>query len=206
MMQISSDRLQTFDRKVMGASFAISSLSGLASMSGGKLGEMSGTISKVTGALFALQAVTSLLTQSKLLELAQSRIGAASTAMKMAKGTQGGGMVGVAGKAGVKGSASIMGSLARVGLGLTKFLGPIGIATTAAKTEMHRVVLTIRVTYSVSFSFVSGCGFFVIHKYPKCDFEISPYGAVLELPFCSKSQTQCPAVPSASVWQLQLSY
>jgi TP901 family phage tail tape measure protein len=132
MMQISSDRLQTFDRKVMGASFAISSLSGLASMSGGKLGEMSGTISKVTGALFALQAVTSLLTQSKLLELAQSRIGAASTAMKMAKGTQGGGMVGVAGKAGVKGSTSIMGSLARVGLGLTKFLGPIGIATTAA--------------------------------------------------------------------------
>jgi hypothetical protein len=132
IMQVSTDRLVSFDRKIMGASFAISSLASLASMSGGKLGEMSGTIAKLTGALFALQAVTSLLTQTKLLELAQSRLGAASTAMKMAKGTQGGGMVGVAGKAGVKGSASIMGSLARVGLGLTKFLGPIGIATTAA--------------------------------------------------------------------------
>jgi hypothetical protein len=33
-----------------------------------------------------------------------------------------------------------------------------------ANTEMHRVVLTIRVTYSVSFSFVSGtcCGGFLV--------------------------------------------
>jgi TP901 family phage tail tape measure protein len=71
--QTATDRLRSLDRTVMGASFAISSLSGLASMSGGKLGEMSGVISKVTGVLFALQAVTSLLTQAKLLELAATR-------------------------------------------------------------------------------------------------------------------------------------
>jgi hypothetical protein len=71
--QTATDRLRSLDRNIMGASFAISSLSGLASMSGGKLGEMSGTISKVTGVLFALQAVTSLLTQAKLLEIAATR-------------------------------------------------------------------------------------------------------------------------------------
>ena len=127
IMQISTDRLRSFDRNIMGASFGISSLSGLASMSGGKLGELSGTISKVTGALFALQAITSLLTQTKLLELAQTRVGMASSAMKMAKGGRG-----IASMPGVVGKSGIMGSLARVGLGLTKFLGPIGIATTAA--------------------------------------------------------------------------
>ena len=127
VMQISTDRLRSFDRNIMGASFAISSLSGLASMSGGKLGAMSGVIAKVTGALFALQAITSLLTQSKVLELAQTRLGMASTAMKMAKG--GGG---IASMPGVVGKSGLLGNLARVGLGITKFLGPIGIATTAA--------------------------------------------------------------------------
>lgn len=45
--------------------------------------------------------------------------------------------------------------------------------TTIANTEMHRVVLTISVTHSVSLSLVSGAGFLglgigflVIHKYP----------------------------------------
>ncbi len=46
--------------------------------------------------------------------------------------------------------------------------------TTIANTEMHRVVLTMRVTHSVNLSLVSGAtfltvlgiGFLVIHKYP----------------------------------------
>ena len=49
--------------------------------------------------------------------------------------------------------------------------------TTMANTEMHRVVLTISVTQSVSLSLVSGVGFltglgmglFVIHIYPAYD-------------------------------------
>jgi TP901 family phage tail tape measure protein len=76
-----SRRLQDFDRKIMGTAFAVSSLSGLASMSGGKLGEMSGVISKVTGVMFALQAVTSLLTQAKVLELAATRANTIATSM-----------------------------------------------------------------------------------------------------------------------------
>ena len=35
---------------------------------------------------------------------------------------------------------------------------PIRKANTIPRTEMHNVVLTIRVTYNVSFSFVSGTG------------------------------------------------
>jgi TP901 family phage tail tape measure protein len=77
----STNRLRSFDRNIMGASFAISSLSGLASMSGGKLGQMSGGISKVTGAMFALQAVTGLLTQANVLELATKRANNIATLM-----------------------------------------------------------------------------------------------------------------------------
>jgi TP901 family phage tail tape measure protein len=123
-MQISTDRLRSFDRNIMGASFAISSLSGLASMSGGKFGSMAGAIAKVTGAMFALQAITGLLTQTKLLELAQSRLGLAQGALISAKES--------ASVAGAAGKSGLLGSLARVGMGLKVFLGPIGIATTVA--------------------------------------------------------------------------
>jgi len=82
--QTATDRLKNLDRNVMGASFAISSLSGIASMSGGKLGNMAGTISKVTGAMFALQAITGLLTQTKLLEHAAIRANIVAQGMNAA--------------------------------------------------------------------------------------------------------------------------
>jgi TP901 family phage tail tape measure protein len=119
-----TQKMQRLDRSLMGASFAISSLSGMASMSGGKLGQMSGTISKVTGAMFALQAVTSLLTQTSLLKLATDKSGLALGAMKSAK-EAGSAVAGAAGRSG------IIGSLSRVALGLKVFLGPIGLVTTA---------------------------------------------------------------------------
>jgi hypothetical protein len=70
---------------------------------------------------------------------------------------------------------------------------------TIAKTEMHRVALTIRVTHNVSLSFTSICGFvsigfLVIHKYPVCGFGIFPFGVALEPFFYSKSQTLCLAI------------
>jgi TP901 family phage tail tape measure protein len=119
-----TNRLRSLDRNIMGASFAVSSLSGVASMSGGKLGSMAGMIAKVTGAMFALQAVTSLLTQTKLLELAQSRLGLARGALISAKES--------ASVAGAAGKSGLLGSLARVGMGLKVFLGPIGMAATVA--------------------------------------------------------------------------
>jgi hypothetical protein len=47
-------------------------------------------------------------------------------------------------------------------------------------------------------------GFLVIHKYPAYGSEISPYGADLELPSYSKSQTLRPATESAFVWLTHL--
>ncbi len=120
IMKISTDRLRSFDRNIMGASFAVSSLSGLASMSGGKFGLLAGTIAKVTGAMFALQAITSLLTQTKLLELAQTRISIASNAMRAVNIKAGGQVTG------------LLPILKKFGFGLKMLLGPIGIAATAA--------------------------------------------------------------------------
>jgi TP901 family phage tail tape measure protein len=114
-METATNRLRGLDRNIMGASFAISSLSGIASMSGGKLGAMSGTIAKVTGAMFALQAITGLLTQTKLLELAQTRISIASNAMRAVDIKAGGKVTG------------LLPVLKKFGFGLTRLLGPIGI-------------------------------------------------------------------------------
>jgi hypothetical protein len=118
--QMATDKLRTLDRNVMGASFAISSLSGLASMSGGKLGAMSGMIAKVTGAMFALQAITGLLTQTKALELLQNRRLIASNAMRAVNIKAGGQVTG------------LLPNLAKFGFGLKTLLGPIGIAATLA--------------------------------------------------------------------------
>jgi TP901 family phage tail tape measure protein len=118
--QTATDRLRNLDRNIMGASFAISSLSGIASMSGGALGRMAGTISKVTGAMFALQAITGLLTQTKLLEHAATRANVVAQGMGAAgfKGL----LVGVAGF-GKK--------LLTIAKFLGRFAGPIGALITA---------------------------------------------------------------------------
>ena len=118
--ETATKKMQNLDRSLMGASFAVSSISGIASMSGGKLGEMSGTIAKVTGAMFALQAVTGLLTQTKLLELAQTRISIASNAMRAVDIKAGGKVTG------------LLPILKKFAFGLKMFMGPIGLAATAA--------------------------------------------------------------------------
>jgi len=130
-----NQRVQSFDRNLMGASFAISSLSGIASMSGGKLGEMSGTISKVTGSLFALQAITGLLTQTNLVALAKKRLEVA--------GFMGASKVTGLFSGGIK---SLLPNLLRFGGMIAKFLGPIGLAITAitATVSIIRLVNAAR--------------------------------------------------------------
>jgi TP901 family phage tail tape measure protein len=119
VIQKSTDRLRALDRNLMGASFAVSSLSGIASMSSGALGSMAGVISKITGAMFALQAVTSLLTQSKLLELAATR------ANTVAQGMGATGFKGL-----LTGVVGFGQKLLTVGKFLARFAGPIGWAIT----------------------------------------------------------------------------
>jgi len=125
--QNATDKLRGLDRSIMGASFAISSLSGLASMSGGKLGEMSGVISKVTGAMFALQAVTGLLTQTNMISLLQKRAETAGILVGNVA-TKKMGMNTTLFSGGIK---KLLPNLLNFGKVIARFLGPIGLAITA---------------------------------------------------------------------------
>jgi len=120
IIQASSDRLRSLDRNIMGASFAISSLSGIASMTGGRFAGLAGTVSKVTAAMFALQAITGLLTQTNAIALVQKRLE----------------VVGFMGATKVTGLFSggikqLIPNLLRFGGMIARFLGPVGLAIAA---------------------------------------------------------------------------
>ncbi len=121
------DRMTSLNRTVMGGTFALGSLSGLASLSGGKLGEFAGVISKLNLAMFALMSVTQLLTQTQFTALAANRLAIAQSAVKMAKGG-----AGIAAMPGMLGKTGFIGSIARAGLFITRLLTPIGALTTLA--------------------------------------------------------------------------
>ena len=123
---IAAQRLGKMNAAIMSGTFAMTSLAGVGSMFGGTIGNLSQQVFKFSGLLFGLMSITQLLTQAKIAALAAERLSIASGAMKMAKG--GGG---IAGMAGILGKSGPLGNLARVGFGITKFLGPIGLATTA---------------------------------------------------------------------------
>ena len=115
-----NERMAKMNNIIMGSTFALTSLAGVGSMAGGALGEFSSAIFKYSGLLFGLMSITQLLTQAKVAELAATRLAIAKQASAFA--SYGGG---IAGKSG------ILGSFARLGVGITRFLGPIGLATTA---------------------------------------------------------------------------
>lgn len=77
----SSSKLSKMNSALQGGSFALMSLSGMGQMFGGTLGDLSNKIFAVSGALFALQTVTQLLTQSQLLNLVASRANTVAQAM-----------------------------------------------------------------------------------------------------------------------------
>jgi len=119
--RLNAERLSKMNAGLMSATFAISSLSGITTLfADGPLAKFSGAISKLTGLMFVLMSVTQALTQTKILELAQSRIGYAAGAVISAKEAG----IGMAARAG------FIGNLAKAGLFLKTFLGPVGIATT----------------------------------------------------------------------------
>jgi hypothetical protein len=129
--ETTTQKMQRLDRSLMGVSFAVSSLSGIASMSGGKLGAMAGTVAKLTGAMFALQAITSLLTQTNAVALLQKRVEIARSAGVDA--LRAGQVAGGLSKA-VSGRAGLIGIISRVGVRLVAFLGPVGMAIAALGT------------------------------------------------------------------------
>ena len=77
----SSPKLLKMNNALQSGSFALMSLSGMAQMFGGTLGKVSSVIFNVSGALFALQTVTQLLTQAKLLEVVATRANTVAQAM-----------------------------------------------------------------------------------------------------------------------------
>jgi TP901 family phage tail tape measure protein len=121
----STANLQNMNNALMSGTFALTSLSAMGSMAGGKIGDLSQQVMKYSGTLFALMSVTQLLTQTKITELAATRLSIArsATANAMAAGP----MFGGASKS-IFGKAGLFGALARGGLMVSKFLGPIGMA------------------------------------------------------------------------------
>ena len=121
------DRMTGLNRGIMSGTFALGSLSGLASMSGGKLGEFAGTVSKLNLAMFALMSVTQLLTQTQFLKLVADRASAAGLLVgnvatkKMAFNS-------TLFSGGIK---KLLPNLFNFGKVIARFLGPIGLAITA---------------------------------------------------------------------------
>ncbi len=121
------DRMTGLNRGIMSGTFALGSLSGLASMSGGKLGEFAGTVSKLNLAMFALMSVTQMLTQTQFLKLASDRASAAGLLVgnvatkKMAFNS-------TLFAGGIK---KLLPNLFNFGKVIARFLGPIGLAITA---------------------------------------------------------------------------
>ena len=123
----SAQRIDSMNKGIMAGTFALTSLAGAGSMAGGTIGNLSQQVMKFSGLLFALMSVTQLLTQTKIAELVATRAGLAKSAMANAMAA--GPMFGGVSKA-LSGQSGLLGGFARLALGIGKFLGPIGIATT----------------------------------------------------------------------------
>jgi TP901 family phage tail tape measure protein len=60
-IQLSSQKLGALNNKIMGGTFALTSLAGVASMAGGNLGKLSGIVFQLSGVMFALSTVLNIL-------------------------------------------------------------------------------------------------------------------------------------------------
>jgi TP901 family phage tail tape measure protein len=117
----STRNLKGMNSALMSGTFALTSMAAMGSMAGGKIGDLSQQVMKYSGLLFGLMSVTQLLTQASAMELLTKRKGIAASAIETAVG-----------RGGLASKSGIVGSLSRVTVGLTKFIGPIGLAATAA--------------------------------------------------------------------------
>ena len=125
--RINADRISRMNSGLMSATFAISSLAGITTLfADGPLSKFSGTISKLTGLMFVLMSVTQALTQTQILKLASDRAQLISGAML---GLPAGGKAPL--KSLFTGITGFLPKLKLLGSFTARFLGPIGIATTA---------------------------------------------------------------------------
>ena len=178
----STKNLNTMNNALMSGTFALTSLAGMGSMAGGKLGDVSQQIMKYSGSLFALMTVTQLLTQASTMELIAKRRTIASEAIASAVGA-----------GGIASRAGLLGSLARVGVGLVKFAGPVGLAT-AAMLATYKVIQMSNAARERERQAIEGLGNVAVLTKEKLKTLGDFFGVVpLKLPFERKG----PAVAAA---------
>jgi TP901 family phage tail tape measure protein len=86
--QVMNQRMDRLNKGFMAGTFALSSLSGVASMAGGNLGKFSEILFQITGPLFALSSVIQLLTGSKILNLIKNfKLGFGLASVALVAGT-----------------------------------------------------------------------------------------------------------------------
>jgi hypothetical protein len=120
----SGQSFKSYDSKLMKASFGLSALSSAGMMFGGTIGDLSQKAFMLSTALFALQQVTQLITKESFTRVLSDRAAVASNAMSAAK--LGDGMLKAR-----KGVAGFLPAIGRAGLGLFRFIGPLGLAAGA---------------------------------------------------------------------------
>jgi TP901 family phage tail tape measure protein len=121
------NRISEFSTKLSGVSFALSSLTGVASAFGADLGGIMPIISGITGALFALTSVTALLTQAKFAETIATRVQLAGGLGKLFTELRGG-------ATGLRGLRNILGRVAGAFTEMfpviSRLIIPLGIVAT----------------------------------------------------------------------------
>jgi hypothetical protein len=113
--------MEGFVDKASKATFALSAVSGILTMFGGEMSAVTGVVMGISSAMFALIQITSLLSSTKLGEIAASR------AAKVAEGIGGG--FGAAGS--LLGTGGFLSKIANGFKFVLRFLGPIGIGLSA---------------------------------------------------------------------------
>jgi len=120
---VTNQRMNSLNTALMGGTFALSALSGVASMAGGTMGNLSSQVMKYSGLLFGLMSITQLLTQTKIVELARTRANTAGLLVANA----------ATGKMGIQsglfsgGIKKLLPNLLNFGKIIGRFLGPVGL-------------------------------------------------------------------------------
>jgi hypothetical protein len=115
--------MNSLNTALMGGTFALSALSGVTSMAGGTVGNLSSQVMKYSGLLFGLMSITQLLTQTKVVELARTKantagllaVNAATGKMGLQSGLFSGGI------------KKLLPNLLNFGKIIARFLGPVGL-------------------------------------------------------------------------------
>jgi TP901 family phage tail tape measure protein len=175
-----SRELDTFSSKISKVSFGLSAVSGILTIFGGQVGEISGIIFAVSSAMWGLITVTELLAKTKLAEIATGR--ANMVANKITQGataaslfTKGGGIAGLFSNLG-KGLQFVLRFLGPVGIGLSILAIAVPLVVNLME-EQKKKLLGLSVVSGMAAEKIKKFGDVVGAETPK-----SPFGVATVLP------------------------